>query len=77
MDGDLSMSFGGLKGRGRKKQDPPIERDLYLSLEEVYHGCTKKMKISRRVSDLAPRDYQTFFFVLNQNEHVNSNPHYN
>ena len=32
-----------------KKQDPPIERDLYLSLEEVFHGCTKKMKISRRV----------------------------
>lgn len=49
VDGDLSMSFGGLHGRGRKKQDPPIERDLYLSLEEVYHGCTKKMKISRRV----------------------------
>jgi len=49
VDGDLSMSFGGLAGRGRKKQDPPIERDLYLSLEEVFHGCTKKMKISRRV----------------------------
>ncbi|XP_046370951.1 dnaJ homolog subfamily B member 13-like isoform X1 [Haliotis rufescens] len=49
VDGDLSMGFGGLQGRGRKKQDPPIERDLYLSLEEVFHGCTKKMKISRRV----------------------------
>ena len=71
MDGDLSMSFGGLKGRGRKKQDPPIERDLYLSLEEVYHGCTKKMKISRRVSDLA---FQTFF-MLNSNKHEISNPH--
>ena len=74
MDGDLSMSFGGLKGRGRKKQDPPIERDLYLSLEEVYHGCTKKMKISRRVSDLALQDYQTSF-VLNSNKHEISNPH--
>ena len=50
VDGDLSMGFGGLAGRGRKKQDPPIERDLTLSLEEIYHGCTKKMKISRRVS---------------------------
>lgn len=49
VDGDLSMGFGGLNGRGAKKQDPPIERDLHLSLEEVYHGCTKKMKISRRV----------------------------
>ena len=43
------MGFGGLYGRGAKKQDPPIERDLYLTLEEIYHGCTKKMKISRRV----------------------------
>lgn len=49
VDGDLSMGFGGLDGRGRKQQDPPIERDLFLSLEEVFHGCTKKMKISRRV----------------------------
>lgn len=49
VDGDMSMSFGGLYGRGRRKQDQSIERDLALSLEEVYHGCTKKMKISRRV----------------------------
>ncbi|CAH1800025.1 unnamed protein product [Owenia fusiformis] len=49
VDGDLSMGFGGLHGRGRKKQDPAIERDLYLSLEEIFHGCVKKMKISRRV----------------------------
>jgi len=53
VDGDLSMSFGGLAGRGRMKQDPPIERDLYLSLEEVFHGCTKKMKISRRVCSVS------------------------
>ena len=46
---DKTENFGGLAGRGRKKQDPPIERDLMLSLEEVYHGCIKKMKISRRV----------------------------
>ena len=53
VDGDLSMGFGGLHGRGAKKQDPPIERDLFLSLEEVFHGCTKKMKISRRVCRLS------------------------
>uniref|UniRef100_A0ACB8FFF5 DnaJ sub B member 13 n=1 Tax=Sphaerodactylus townsendi TaxID=933632 RepID=A0ACB8FFF5_9SAUR len=35
--------------RGVKKQDPPIERDLYLSLEDLFYGCTKKIKISRRV----------------------------
>jgi len=49
VDGDMHMGFGGLHGRGAKKQDPAIERELALSLQEVYHGCTKKMKISRRV----------------------------
>lgn len=49
LDGDLHMGAGGLHNRGVKKQDPPIERDLYLTLEEIYHGCIKKMKISRRV----------------------------
>ena len=49
VDGDLSMGFGGLKGRGAKKQDPRVERELALSLEEIFNGCTKKMKISRRV----------------------------
>lgn len=43
------MAFGGLRGRGVAKQDPPIERDLYLSLEDLFYGCTKKIKISRRV----------------------------
>jgi DnaJ family protein B protein 13 len=46
---DKTDNFGGLAGRGKKKQDPPIERDLMLSLEEVFHGCIKKMKISRKV----------------------------
>ena len=46
---DPDIGFGGIHGRGRRKQDPPIERELYLTLEEVYKGCVKKMKISRRV----------------------------
>eukprot|EP00794_Sanderia_malayensis_P000657 gene657-1325_t len=46
---EIDMGFAGLQGRGRVKQDPAIERELYLTLEEVYKGCTKKMKISRRV----------------------------
>lgn len=41
--------FGGLKGRSQPKQDPPIERELLLTLEEVYNGCIKKMEISRKV----------------------------
>ncbi|XP_038234787.1 dnaJ homolog subfamily B member 1 [Dermochelys coriacea] len=32
----------------RKKQDPPVIHDLRVSLEEVYTGCTKKMKISHK-----------------------------
>lgn len=41
--------FGGMGGRSQPKKDPPITKDLFLTLEEVYSGCTKKMKISRRV----------------------------
>lgn len=43
--------------RKRQMQDPPIEHDLYVSLEEVDKGCTKKMKISRMAmgSDGNPR----------------------
>lgn len=36
-------------GSKKLRQDPPIERDLPVSLEEVLSGCTKKMKITRRV----------------------------
>ncbi|CAI9540162.1 unnamed protein product [Staurois parvus] len=38
-------------GRGppiNKKQDPPIIRELPVSLEEIFSGCTKKMKISHK-----------------------------
>ena len=49
IDIDGHATFGGMQGRAQPKQDPPIERDLQLKLEEVYNGCTKKMKISRKV----------------------------
>ncbi len=48
-DQDKNLGFGGLDGRGRKKQDAPIDRDLLLALEDCYHGAIKKIKISRRV----------------------------
>lgn len=32
-----------------KTQDPPVEKDLHLSLEDLFYGCIKKIKISRRV----------------------------
>ena len=45
------LRFGGPQSHmSRKKtQDPPIEHNLLVSLEEIASGATKKMKISRRV----------------------------
>ncbi|XP_073842206.1 dnaJ-like-1 [Musca autumnalis] len=42
-----SQSFNAQPNRKRTQQDPPIERDLFVSLEEIDKGCVKKMKISR------------------------------
>ncbi|KAK9718890.1 DnaJ C terminal domain [Popillia japonica] len=45
-----SFNFHNSPSRGKDKlQDPPIEHDLYVSLEDIMKGCTKKMKISRKV----------------------------
>ncbi|XP_050316114.1 dnaJ protein homolog 1-like [Anthonomus grandis grandis] len=47
-----SQSFNFQQPNSRNKdrvQDPPIEYDLYVSLEDIMKGCTKKMKISRKV----------------------------
>ena len=34
---------------GHQQQDPPVEHALNLTLEELYQGCTKRMKISRKM----------------------------
>lgn len=39
---------GGHHRAQAKKKDPPVVHELKLSLEEVFSGCTKKMKISRK-----------------------------
>lgn len=49
---DLSSMMGdpfGSRSSGAPRQDPPVEHTLNLNLEELYSGCTKKMKISRKV----------------------------
>lgn len=33
------------------QQDPPVVRDLRVSLEDVFHGCTKRMRISQKRFD--------------------------
>ncbi|XDV15974.1 hypothetical protein PO909_015880 [Leuciscus waleckii] len=43
-----SFNTRGPGGAQTKKQDPPVTHDLRVSLEEVFTGCTKKMKISRK-----------------------------
>ncbi|XP_058482554.1 dnaJ homolog subfamily B member 13-like isoform X2 [Solea solea] len=45
---EAPLRFGGLQHVVVKIQDPPVERDLHLSLEELFHGCTKQIKICRR-----------------------------
>lgn len=45
-----SFNFHNSPNRSKDKmQDPPIEHDLYVSLDDITMGCTKKMKISRKV----------------------------
>ncbi|CAG0899164.1 unnamed protein product [Darwinula stevensoni] len=36
----------------QKSQDPPIEHDLYVTLEELYKGCKKSMKITRNITEI-------------------------
>ncbi|CAK9302493.1 unnamed protein product [Gordionus sp. m RMFG-2023] len=37
------------QGGGGAVQDPPVLRDLYVELDDILKGCTKKMKITRTV----------------------------
>ena len=50
---NFMFDFDGVPPRSKKQkvQDPTIEKDLLVSLEELVSGCTKKMKISRKVYD--------------------------
>ncbi|XP_060534786.1 dnaJ protein homolog 1-like [Cylas formicarius] len=48
-DTNDSNAFFAVSGTTTRRQDPPIEYDLYVSLEEVLRGCTKTMKITRNV----------------------------
>ncbi|GFS30597.1 DNAJ heat shock family protein [Actinidia rufa] len=53
---DLFRSFGGGGGsmnQSGPRKAPPIERTLPCSLEELYKGTTKKMKISREIADMS------------------------
>ncbi|KAL2328176.1 hypothetical protein Fmac_021603 [Flemingia macrophylla] len=52
---DMFVSFGEGGGvhmsQGAPRKAPPIENKLPCTLEEIYRGTTKKMKISREIAD--------------------------
>nr|GMD10278.1 DnaJ homolog subfamily B member 13-like [Ipomoea batatas] len=51
---DVFSSFGdGRPMSSGPRKAPPIERKLPCSLEELYKGTTKKMKISREIADMS------------------------
>ncbi|KAF3635428.1 hypothetical protein CQW23_04493 [Capsicum baccatum] len=53
---DIFGSFGeGRPMSSGSRKAPPIERTLPCSLEELYKGTTKKMKISREIADASGR----------------------
>ncbi|VDK41680.1 unnamed protein product [Anisakis simplex] len=35
--------------RQQNRQDPALQHEVHVSLEDIYEGCTKKMKITRKV----------------------------
>lgn len=52
MPGMMGGMPGGMGGMSRgPRKDPPIEYPLNCTLEELYKGTSKKMKISRNVMD--------------------------
>ncbi len=53
IDDDPFGGFGSrnMGGMGRKRQDPPVVHDLQVTLEDIYKGTTKKMKITRKVTN--------------------------
>jgi len=59
--------FHGMRNHNspqRKRQDAPVERDLNVALEDIASGCTKKMKITRRVLNADGKSTRTEDKVL-------------
>ena len=46
---DEPMDF--VNHKRQKVQDPPIEKDLFVSLGDIFTGCSKKIKITKKVMD--------------------------
>jgi len=63
---DEDDSFGGFESqfsRGPKKS-PPIEFELNCSLEQLFQGCTRKMKLNKKLYDGHSKTYTPIEKVL-------------
>ncbi|XP_022140635.1 dnaJ homolog subfamily B member 13-like [Momordica charantia] len=58
-DGGGDGGGGSMAPRHASRKAPPIERHLLCSLEELYNGTTKKMKISREITDIRGKTMKT------------------
>ena len=57
--GSFWVPSGGRSSRSFAKRKPePMVYNLELSLEQLYNGCTKKLKIRRMVEDESGRGYE-------------------
>ncbi|KAK9092709.1 hypothetical protein Syun_027620 [Stephania yunnanensis] len=52
---DIFSSFGEVPVNQTPRKSPPVETTVPCSLEELYRGATKKMKISREIADISGR----------------------
>ncbi|XP_043933387.1 dnaJ homolog subfamily B member 5 isoform X2 [Protopterus annectens] len=69
------FGFNGINGFRRRQpdslptrqkiRDPPIIHELKVSLEEIYYGCTKRIKITRRRLNPGGRTFRTEDKILN------------
>ena len=55
---DIDQMFGGFGGgniggqkpmKHQKIQDPTVEKEVFVNIEEISTGCENKMKISRKL----------------------------
>uniref|UniRef100_A0A667XZ76 DnaJ heat shock protein family (Hsp40) member B5 n=1 Tax=Myripristis murdjan TaxID=586833 RepID=A0A667XZ76_9TELE len=65
----FDMFFGSSRNHNRegrrRRGDPPVVHELKVSLEEIFHGCTKRMKITRRRLNPDGRSMRTEDKILN------------
>ena len=57
--GGFGMNQGMNSGQRRKQQDSAVVKDLQVSLEDIFKGTTKKLKITRKVLNPDGRSVRT------------------